>query len=54
MKDTITEIMKVNAGPLVFLICAGLLCLAIPTESRSQAVSIVIGAALTRVKRVDK
>ena len=52
MKETIIELLKANAGPLVFIIIAGLLCLALPSTESVKAIYLFIGAALTRVKRV--
>ena len=52
MKEELAELAKGNLGPLVFIIIAGLLCLVLPAESRNEAVFLVIGAALTRVKRI--
>ena len=52
MKNAIIEILKANAGPLVFIVIAGGLCWLLPIESRTEAIYLVIGAALTRVKRV--
>lgn len=53
MKEILPEILKRNLGPFLFLAIAGALCLTLPTEARIEAVYLVIGAALTRVKRTD-
>lgn len=53
MKDIIAEIVKSNLGPLIFLVLAGLLCIMLPAENATEAIYLVIGAALTRVKRVQ-
>lgn len=53
MKEIIPEILKRNTGPFLFLLIAGLLCLTLPEDARVEAVYLVIGAALTRVKRTD-
>lgn len=53
MREIIPDILKKNAGPLTFLVVAGLLCLALPLDARVEAIYLVIGAALTRVKRTD-
>jgi len=37
-------------GPLIFLLVAGAACFIIPPDSRKEAVYLVIGAAITRVK----
>jgi len=52
MKEIITELIKLNAGPLIFLALAGGLCLILPEGKSVEAIYLVIGAALTRVKRV--
>lgn len=52
MKAEVYELLKGNLGPLVFILIAGALCLLLPSESRNEAVFLVIGAALTRVKRI--
>ena len=48
------DLIKQNVGPLAFLIIAGGLCALLPAESAKEAIYLVIGAALTRVKRTDK
>jgi len=48
----IQDILKANIGPLVFLLIAGGLCMLLPMDKRAEAIYLVIGAALTRVKRV--
>lgn len=53
MKEAIVEILKANLGPLVFLLVGAALCLILPGDNRVEAVYLVIGAALTRVKRTD-
>ena len=53
MKEVIISLLKTNAGPLAFLIVAGALCLALPEGKSVEAIYLVIGAALTRVKRTD-
>lgn len=53
MKNVLTDLLKTNAGPLIFLIISGALCLALPAEAKVEAIYLVIGAALTRVKRTD-
>jgi len=53
MKEVITELIKSNLGPLVFLVLAGALCWLLPEENSVEAIYLVIGAALTRVKRVN-
>ena len=53
MREVIPDIMKKNTGPFIFLLVAGLLCLTLPEEAKVEAVYLVIGAALTRVKRTD-
>ena len=52
MKETFIEIIKSNLGPLLFLILAGSLCILLPDANSVEAIYLVIGAALTRVKRV--
>jgi hypothetical protein len=56
MREEIVNTLKANFGPLVFLVVAGLLCMLLPIDSpeRSTTLTLVIGAALTRVKRTDK
>lgn len=39
-------------GPLVFVLIAGGLCFLLPEGDISKGIFMVIGAALTRVKRV--
>jgi len=53
MTETIRKVFEVNLGPLLFLIIAGLLCLALPEAKSVEAIYLVIGAALTRIKRTD-
>ena len=53
MKEVLINFIQTNAGPLLFLIIAGLLCLLLPTDKSVEAIYLVIGAALTRVKRTD-
>lgn len=47
------DLIKANAGPLAFLTIAGLMCLLLPQDKVVEAVYLIIGAALTRVKRTD-
>jgi len=51
MKEMLKELVSVNAAPLAFLIVAGSLCLFLPEGKQAEAIYLVIGAALTRVKR---
>jgi len=45
------ELLRSNAGPLIFLIIAGTLAYFIPESAdKTKALFMVIGAALTRVK----
>lgn len=39
-------------GPLLFILIAGGLCFLLPADNVSEGIFLVIGAALTRVKRV--
>ncbi|HUV84440.1 MAG TPA: hypothetical protein VMV86_01960 [Methanosarcinales archaeon] len=39
-----------SAGPLIFLAVAAGACFLLPPEARKEAVYLVIGAAITRVK----
>jgi hypothetical protein len=39
-----------SLGPLIFLFAAGGACFLLPPEARKEAVYLVIGAAITRVK----
>jgi len=39
-------------GPLLFIIIAGGLCFLLPDDNVSEGIFLVIGAALTRVRRV--
>ena len=39
-------------GPLLFLLAAGGLCFLLPVDARTKVLPMVIGAALTRVRRV--
>lgn len=39
-----------SVGPLIFLVAAGAACFLLPPDSRKEAVYLVIGAAITRVK----
>ena len=50
--ETFLEIIKGNLGPVVFLLIAGGLCFLLPADGRNEAVFLIIGAALTRVKRI--
>ena len=52
--NILMSILKENGGPIIFLSIAGLLCLILPEAKLTEAVYMVIGAALTRVKRTDK
>jgi hypothetical protein len=54
MRETIIAIFKANAGPLAFILIASGLCWLLPIENRTEVIYLVIGAALTRVKRTDK
>ena len=47
------EILKDNIAPFAFLMVAGLMCLMLPDAKSTEAIYLVIGAALTRVKRVN-
>ena len=47
------EFIKANLGPVVFLLIAGGLCMALPLDKRVEGIYLVVGAALTRVKRTD-
>ena len=51
--DLFKGLIKANAGPLAFLTIAGLMCLLLPQDKVVEAVYLIIGAALTRVKRTD-
>ena len=53
MKEELVDFITANLGPFLFLIVAGALCLLLPVEKRAEAIYLVIGAALTRVKRVN-
>ena len=53
MKEVFTELIKSNLGPIVFLTMAGILCFILPEGNSVEAIYLVIGAALTRVKRVS-
>lgn len=53
MKEILASFIKVNAGPLAFLLIAWGLCSLLPQEEAKAAIYLVIGAALTRVKRTD-
>jgi len=39
-------------GPLLFILIAGGLCLLLPEDDIAKGIFMVIGAALTRVRRV--
>jgi len=52
-KKILLDILKSNIGPVVFLLIAGGLCMLLPIEKRAEATFLVIGAALTRIKRTD-
>jgi len=39
-------------GPLLFILIAGTLCLLLPDADIAKGIFMVIGAALTRVRRV--
>lgn len=49
-KGFLKEVLKANLSPFLFLIIAGVMCFLLPAEARNEAVYLVIGAALTRVK----
>ena len=51
MKEFLIDILKTNLAPLAFLIIASMLCLLLPEAKIVEAVYLVIGAALTRVKK---
>jgi len=53
-KEIIVEIFKVNTGPFLFILVAGCLCFLLPPDVRKDPLLLIIGAALTRVKRTDK
>ena len=53
MKKALTDIIKANFGPLIFLLIAGGLCSLLEPAKATEAIYLVIGAALTRVKRTD-
>lgn len=48
------DILSKNIGPIMFLLLAGGACMLLPMEARKDPLLLVIGAALTRVKRTDK
>ena len=47
------ELLKANIVPIVFLLIAGGLCMLLPAADQKDPLLLVIGAALTRVKRVN-
>lgn len=51
MQETILKLLDTNLTPLLFLIVASVLCYLIPEAAREKAIYMVIGAALTRVKK---
>lgn len=51
MKDTLVDFVKNNLGPFLFLALAGSMCILLPQDKIADALYLVIGAALTRVKR---
>jgi len=53
-KEIMADIIKSNLAPMLFICIAGGLCALLPAENASEAIYLVIGAALTRVKRTDK
>ncbi len=53
MNEEIKKFISANAGPLTFLMIAALLCWMLPVEKSVEAIYLVIGAALTRVKRAS-
>lgn len=53
MTEAFIDLVKTNAGPIAFLMVASGLCFMLPMEVRENAIYMVIGAALTRVKRTD-
>ena len=53
MKETLLGLIKSNAGPLLFLLVAAGLCTLLSEDKAVEAIYLVIGAALTRVKRTD-
>ena len=53
MIETLKKVVEVNLGPLLFLSISALLCLALPEAKSTEAIYLVIGAALTRIKRTD-
>lgn len=54
MKEIIMDILKANIGPLLFILVAVAACFILPPDARKDPLLLVIGAALTRVKRTDK
>lgn len=54
MKEVLVDFVKTNFGPLLFITVASALCVLLPTDKAVEAIYLVIGAALTRVKRTDK
>jgi len=54
MKNILADILKANLGPVIFIGIAGALCTLLPTDKAVEAIYLIIGAALTRVKRTDK
>ncbi len=51
MKEVITELIKSNLGPLVFLVLAGALCWLLPEENSVEAIYLVIGG-LTNDRKI--
>lgn len=53
MKEMFVDFIKTNLGPLAFLLVAAGLCYMLPQDKAVEAIYLVIGAALTRIKRTD-
>ena len=52
-KKVLLEILKANLGPVIFLMIAGGFCQLLPEKDQGPTTCLVVGAALTRVKRTD-
>ena len=52
-KKILMELVKANLGPVLFLMIAGGLCMVLPMDKRVEGIYLVVGAALTRIKRTD-
>ncbi len=53
MVEELKNALRVNIAPIIFLVIAGALCFVLEPDVRKDPILLIIGAALTRVKRTE-